>query len=146
MPGFRGKPTHVEDLHITLVFLGAVEQERRPCLERVVGQVRGKPFELSIDQVGYWSRPHILWCGPSEPPETLKRLVRDLQKSLGDCGFEPEHRPYAAHVTLARKVRPQRFRDLERPLRWPVAEFVLVASRLGGEPPRYRVLKRWPLE
>ena len=65
--------------------------------------------------------------------------------ALADCGFEPERRPYAAHVTLARKARPLRFQELQRPLSWLVGDFVLVASRTGGEPPRYRVLKRWRL-
>ena len=146
LPEFSGKATHVEDLHVTLVFLGALQQERGPCLERVAGEVRGEPFELSIDQVGYCSRPRILWSGPSHPPAALQRLVRDLQKELIGCGFKPERRPYSPHITLARKGQPQRFKGLERALRWPVTEFALVVSRLGGEPPRYRVLKRWSLE
>jgi 2'-5' RNA ligase len=145
LPGFRGRPTHPEDMHITLVFLGQVEPERRACVERAVAAVRGRPFELQIDQVGFWGRPRILWCGPGSVPDELQRLVGELKAVLADCGFEPERRPYAAHVTLARKARPVRFQELERPLSWPVGEFVLVASGRGGEPPRYRVLKRWRL-
>ncbi len=145
MPGLRGRLTHREDMHITLVFLGPVESARRACVERAAAAVRGQPFELQIDQVGFWGRPRILWCGPGSVPEELMRLVRELKAALADCGFEPERRPYAAHVTLARKARPVRFQELERPLSWPVGEFVLVAARSGGEAPRYRVLKRWRL-
>ncbi len=145
LSGFRGRPTHPEDMHITLVFLGQVEQQRRACVEQVAAAVRGRPFELQIDQVGFWGRPRILWSGPSTVPEELKQLVQEFKITLADCGFEPERRPYAAHVTLARKARPVGFQELERPLSWPVEEFVLVASRTGGDPPRYRVLKRWRL-
>ncbi len=145
LSGLRGRPTHPDDMHITLVFLGQVGPERRACVEWVAAAVRGRAFELQIDQVGFWRRPRILWCGPGSAPEELKQLVRKLMAALADCGFEPERRPYAAHVTLARKARPLRFQELQRPLNWSVGEFVLVASRTGGEPPRYRVLKRWCL-
>ena len=145
LPGFRGRPTHPEDMHITLVFLGGVDEQRRACVEAVADKTTAPAFDLVIDQIGFWRRPRILWCGPTETADALKSLVRNLGNGLKDCGFEPERRPYSAHITLARKARPVRFQELERPLSWPVGEFVLVASRTGGEPPRYRVLKRWTL-
>jgi len=145
LEGLHGKPAHPEDLHVTLVFLGDVEAQRQGCVEAVVERIRAPAFDLQIDQVGYWGRPRIFWCGPTQTPEALKMLVRDLTTGLKACGFEPERRPYAAHVTLARKARPLPFQELAQPLVWPVRELVLVASRPGIEPPRYEILKHWPL-
>ena len=145
LPSRHGKWVHPEDRHITLVFLGDVDPDQRPCIEQAADRVHGTPFHLEIDQIGYWRRPRILGCGPTHPPESLQRLVDDLQRELSICGFRPETRPYSPHITLARKARQVRFRWLDEPLPWPVREFVLVASQLGGEPPRYRVLRRWPL-
>jgi 2'-5' RNA ligase len=140
-----GRLTHAEDLHITCVFLGVVDKERQACVESVADALHAQRFELQIDHFGYWPRPRILWCGSSETPRALKELVHDLQQGLAECGFEPEFRPYTAHVTLGRKVRRMRLPKLEPPISWPVRDLCLVASRLGGKPPRYEVVRRWEL-
>jgi 2'-5' RNA ligase len=141
----KGRPTHSGDLHATLVFLGALTAERRACVERAADAVRGPAFGLTLDRLGYWPRPRILWCGPSLVPDALRGLVAALQQGLAGCGIEPDRRPYSAHVTLARKARPLAPRPLETPLPWQVSDFALVASRLGGDPPHYEVLRRWAL-
>ena len=141
----RFKATHPEDMHVTLAFLGDVNTERKVCVEAAAGQIVAPKFNFTIDHLGFWSRPRILWCGPKETPAPLLTLVRDLQNGLKNCGFEPERRPYAVHVTLARKARAVRSRTVDESLFWPVREFVLAASRMGGAPPRYEVLRRWAL-
>ena len=145
LPKHGGRELHPEDLHITLVFLGLVEPERYSCVEDVADRINAEPFGLAMDRVGYWKRPRILWCGSSQTPPALERLVRDLQHGLEDCGSQPEKRPYSAHITLARKARPVRGYDLDEPLRWPVHEFALIASHPGQTPPHYQVLKKWSL-
>lgn len=145
LPAHHGKSPHREDLHITLVFLGELEVERRRCAEQVADRLVGGPFGLRLDQVGYWPRPRILWCGASVVPEALLDLVGGLNKGLRPCGFKPERRSYAAHVTLARKARRIQPFELSDPLDWPVTDFVLIGSRLDRPPPRYEVLRRWPL-
>ncbi len=140
-----GRATHPLDIHLTLVFMGHLAAGARACAERVAEGVRAAPFDLAIDQVGYWVRPHILWGGPATTPAPLARLVKDLQDGLARCGLEPERRPYAAHVTLYRKARPASFRPLDRPIPWPVREFVLARSGRAPQAPRYEILRRWPL-
>lgn len=144
LPPHRGRPPHPEDLHVTLVFLGEVEMDARRCAEAMAGDVRGKGFDLVFDQVGYWPRPQILWCGPSVVPDALLDLVAALNQGLRGCGFEPERRPYAPHLTLARGARNVGGYRLDPPLAWPARELVLVLS----DPhltPHYQVVGRWPL-
>ncbi len=140
-----GRPTHPDDLHVTLVFLGSVKTEYRACVTRVADGIRGTPFAMQIDRVSYWRRPRILWCGPTVTPVPMERLVEELQAGLKGCGFHPEKRPYAPHVTLARKARPAETQALPEPIAWQVSDYALVASHGGPMPPRYRVLKKWSL-
>jgi 2'-5' RNA ligase len=145
LPEHRGRPVHPADRHITLVFLGDTAPEQRTCAERAAAGVRARRFELSIDRVGYWPRPRILWAGCSHTPGALLELVQGLQQALVGCGFRPERRPYAPHITLARKAHKPTEITLDKPLTWPVRSFVLMGSDLDAPPPRYRVLARWPL-
>ncbi len=140
-----GRPTHPEDLHLTLVFLGQVEAERFDCVIQAAEAVSAGPLQFKIDRAGHWKRPKILWCGPSEPSQPLQQLVEDLQEELAQCDFQPEKRPYCPHVTLARKARPMEDCALEEPLEWRAEEFALVSSLPVNEPPRYRILRRWAL-
>lgn len=145
LPAHRGRVVHPEDLHITLVFLGPVEAERLDCVEQAAERISAASFELNIDHTGLFTRSRILWCGPTETPSALVDLVRGLQRNLGPCGFEPERRPYRAHVTLVRDARIVPTGPLERLLTWRCDHFALVESLSGGDPPRYRVIREWGL-
>lgn len=142
----RGRMVHPLDLHITLVFLGMVDAVQLPCVEAVAGRQDGDAFDLSIDHTGYWPRARVAWCGPAEVPLPLQSLVDGLQRDLRACGFEPEARPYRPHVTLARDARGGATGPLVPPVVWPCNRFVLVTSTGAREPPRYEVVRQWPLQ
>lgn len=139
-----GRFNHPQDLHITLVFLGPVEEARMGCVVDAANRVSPVPFSLSIDHFSSWKKPNILWCGPSITPQPLTQLVTDLETELAGCGFPPEKRRYTPHVTLARKIQAGESGQLANFLHWPVEGFVLVGSGGQGPGPRYRVLKKWP--
>ncbi len=142
-----GGPNHPQDLHATLAFLGQVTVDQYDCLLEAADRVSGAPFTLRIDRAGYWKRPQILWCGPTETPPELTRLMADLQQELGGCGFTREKRPYRPHVTLSRKSSrpPAAALTLPRPLAWQVDTFVLMETVAGGPSPHYRIRKKWCL-
>jgi len=144
LPDHRGHRTHPQDFHLTLVFLGDLDAERRGCAEAAAGRVRGSPFVLKLDRLGCFPQAGVLWCGTSEQPPLLSDLLRALNGGLAACGFRPERRAFMSHVTLTRKARPLPARGLESPIVWPVAGFALVMAR-PGEYPRYRVERSWPL-
>jgi 2'-5' RNA ligase len=143
VPG--GRPVHPEDLHLTLQFLGPVPAQRLAAVLAAAEQVDGAPFELLIARTGYWRRPRIVWCAPLDTPPDLAALVSRLGERLAAVGYPPESRPYSPHVTLARKARGAPNGPLAEPIRWPATSFVLAASESVPEPPRYRILRRWPL-
>lgn len=144
LPDHGGRATHAEDLHLTLVFLGDSDAERRACAEKVADLVRGAPFVLKLDRYGCFPRARVLWCGASAWPQSLPDLVHALNDGLQGCGFGPERRPFVPHVTLARRARPLPARDIDPPIVWPVTAFALVIAR-PGECPRYWVQRTWSL-
>ncbi len=141
----NGRAEPIGNLHVTLVFIGDVEAGRVTAVERAVAGIPGAAFELSLERVGYWGRPRILWLGPREVPPPLYALVGHLRAAVGACGFAAETRPYLPHMTLARKVsRPPRVDAIE-PVRWSVSSYSLMESVPAAGRSAYLVLNSWPL-
>lgn len=141
--GAHRVPRH--NFHITLAFVGAVDAAVRDEMRAAAAAVRAEPFELVLERIGSWPKPRIQWLAPARPHVILSQLAADLQQALRPCGFIPEHRPYQAHVTLARKVGGEHPVEPVAPIHWPVRDFVLVHSISEAAGPRYQVIDRWPL-
>jgi 2'-5' RNA ligase len=142
----RGRPTRGANLHLTLVFLGQVAEDRIRCVEQAGDRIHAKGFALHLDQLGYWPRPRVLWAGASQPAPQLAHLVRDLNRLLEPCGHRPDTRPYAPHLTLMRKVaRCPRLLPLDAFPSWEVDAFHLLESRPAEGGVTYPVLRSWPL-
>jgi 2'-5' RNA ligase len=133
------------NLHLTLAFIGNVAAEQLACMRAAAAGVVAEPFELQLDRFGYWKRPRIAWLGCEQTPDALSELVASLNIALGDCGYQPESRPFQGHVTLVRKAQggepPADFAALS----WPVTDFCLVESVGGPDGVNYEVIARWPL-
>ncbi len=146
LPHSAGRLVVPENLHLTLVFLGSVDAHRRRCLEAAAAAVRSARFSLEFDVAGYWPRPRVLWFGCSRAPQPLLDLVAALQSGADGCGFAPDRRPYAAHLTVARKLARNPGALAIAPVRWPVEEFVLAESQTRSDRAYYRPLQTWMLE
>ena len=140
-----GRPVPVDNLHLTLAFLGNLPAEGVRCVREAAGRVSGSPFTLVLDRVGWWRRPGILWLAPVAWPPEIETLAGDLWRSIAPCGLEPETRPFKPHVTVARRCGRARPGPMT-PIEWPVSEFALIESFAGQSGARYRVCDRWPLE
>jgi RNA 2',3'-cyclic 3'-phosphodiesterase len=140
----EARPTHPDDLHLTLVFIGDVDPDRLSCIEAAADDVVVAGFELVLAQLETWPRQRVLVAAPGEPPPALFSLVAQLQQHLLPCGIVPEPRRYRPHVTLARTAPTVPRRALS--IRWSAREFVLVRSGIAGRNGGgYRVLRAWPL-
>jgi len=138
-----GRATQPESLHITLAFLGDSDPAGCDAAQAAAARVRPRPFELVLDRAGLWAHNRIAWLGASEMPQELEALVRALRSALADAGLAYDAKPFVPHITLARKVRPGSALPALRPVRWPVAGFVLVRSVLDRGGSHYAVLARW---
>jgi 2'-5' RNA ligase len=146
LPPGIGRPVSIDNLHLTLVFLGSTAAERQHCIEQALQGIDSPSFSIQLDQLGYWRKPQVLWAGstPASPP--LLALVQALQAVCVRCGCEVDTRPYQTHLTLYRKVRKAP-RDLPvmTPVIWPVNGFSLVESVTAATGAEYRVLRTWHL-
>ena len=141
--GTGGKPTPPENLHMTLHFLGHTPDELiAPLIERVAA-LPLDPFELTLDQYGYWQRARTLWLGIREMPPELADLARDLGRISHELGLPRQRRAFIPHMTLARKVNRLTPKDPPPAMHWPVNEFSLVESVLGGRHSRYTTLEHF---
>jgi RNA 2',3'-cyclic 3'-phosphodiesterase len=140
-----GRRVAPENIHLTLAFLGPVDAPFRRCAEKVASALSITAFTLTLEKTGCWSRSGILWAGPGQTPQPLLSLVQTLNDGLSGCGYQPERRAYAAHLTMARQVRRCPDRHPIEPLAWDVRRFCLVQSRVGAEGAWYEILRAWDL-
>ncbi len=145
LPRAAGRRVREENLHCTLVFLGAVEAAQRLCLEDAASLVRAEPFTLTLDRLGYFRRPQAAWLGCTTTPVALQALVSGLRYGAVTCGLTPELRAYEVHLTVARKLRRDPGRLPLMPIVWPVQQFALMESVSEPDGVHYRPLRFWGL-
>ncbi|HET7160807.1 MAG TPA: RNA 2',3'-cyclic phosphodiesterase [Burkholderiales bacterium] len=138
-----GRAIPLQKIHLTVVFVGAVERSRIANVQSCAAALAIEPFELELSTLGYWRHNRIVWAGATSCPRALAALVAALSHELAGLGIHSEDRPYVPHVTLVRNARcPPRELHMD-PLQWRARELVLVESVTGAS--RYEVLARWPL-
>ena len=125
-------------LHLTLAFLGEVDETQGAALARWVGGLSCTPGEWTLDRWGYFGRSRVVWLGSSASQPELLALHRRLWRQLETFGVKDEPRPFQPHVTLLRKARRAPPEALDAPrLTWRYRHVRLVESRPGS---RYRTL------
>ncbi len=102
----RARWTRPEGIHLTLKFLGDIEEHRVLEISNVLEVVaqEHRAFDLTLQGVGAFPRlasPRVLWVG-LKPSDELTRIHRELDKALARIGFTPEKRAFRGHLTLAR--------------------------------------------
>lgn len=143
-----GRTVHAADLHVTLLFLGAVPEARLPALFAAAAIVRARPLALRFDALECWQggRICVAVAAPNAAAQALHRQLRALAQGLG---LAVERRPFVPHITLARNLSRPLAAGLRRPLspvRVSATHFCLAESRAtpAGKS-RYTVLRSWPL-
>lgn len=145
-PSCMGLPIRAEMIHLTLAFLGALPVDRLEALYATAAQVHSPAFDLTIDQLGYWHHPQILWAGSQQSPTDLTNLADRLHAALNEAGFAFDNsRPFSPHFSLLRKASCKTLIQIPMPLDMRVSEFVLVLSETTERGASYRVMRRWPL-
>ena len=154
VPGAGWLPA--ENLHLTLRFLGELDDHLFEDVCHGLSQVGGEAFALELAGVGHFGdrrQARVLWAGV-RPSEALARLRGRVERALQNCGLPREERRFHPHVTLARLrgapvERVGRFFVehgcyASRPFR--VENFALFSSHPGYGQSVYRAEVEYPLE
>ena len=153
--------------HLTLAFLGEVDQRLLPELHERLGRAarRHKPHQLCFADGGRFGE-RALWAAVDGERRALIALADSARAAARRTGIDVDDRPLRPHLTLARNravprhgpppkvgvsvsLRPfaQALADFQG-TPWTVAEMHLVRSNppeAPGERPRYETLATWPL-
>ncbi|MCS7020462.1 MAG: RNA 2',3'-cyclic phosphodiesterase [Gemmataceae bacterium] len=151
------KWTSPDTLHITLLFLGDVDDRLLPevCRHVQAAAQTVSPFSFSVAGLGAFPtlhHPKILWAGIQQGAEQLQALHAVIAGRLVPVGlYRPEERPYTPHLTLGR-LRPdtprgQLVRELQKRINWEagltqVQEVVVFASVLDRQGPLHTPMFR----
>jgi 2'-5' RNA ligase len=138
-----GRPTRPENLHVTLAFLGNVEDARVAEVERAAGEVAPRAIPLVVDQPGYWKHNRIAWAGASVVPTGIEVLVADLRSALTKSSIGFDSKGFVSHVTLLRDAREPKAMPALAPIDWRLDGFSLMRSVTLPRGSRYEVLKSW---
>ena len=141
-----GRPVPPDNYHITLAFLGNVAADLFPEIVAGAATVPVPAITLTLDRLGYWPRPRVLWLGPRRCPQILTVLADNLWTRMESIGLPRERRVYQPHLTLCRKVRAAPAVEAPAPVRWPIASFALVESVTTAGGARYAVVEQFPDE
>jgi 2'-5' RNA ligase len=100
-----------DSIHLTLKFLGEIEDKQLADVCNIVKDVAGRHenFELSVESVGCFGgkSARVVWVGAGEGSENLLQLAKDLQQQFALAGWPAEQREFAGHMTLCRVKNSQ---------------------------------------
>jgi 2'-5' RNA ligase len=108
----------VENIHLTLKFLGDVSLTNLEILKKILRSEAGNhlPFEISIGQLGAFPskrRPRVIWVGV-EAPQELMDLQRAIESETTRLGYSRDRREFSPHLTLGRISRNANSADLRQ--------------------------------
>ena len=96
----------VEQLHVTIRFIGEVNDERAAATVDAMQPAIGvAPFDLTLGGTGVFperGRPRVVWAGIERGSAELMAIERDVSARLARLGIKPEDKPYSPHLTLGR--------------------------------------------
>ena len=144
-----------ENLHLTVRFIGEVDEGRMEDIDEALQSVEAPGFEMFLEGVGYFGRPRAarsIHVGIARNP-ALCHLHDKIESALVRARFEPERRKFAPHVTLARLDNAPVSRimafvagnNLFRDGPITVDRFALLSSFRGRNGSIYRAEQHYPL-
>lgn len=153
--GADAKWVEIQNIHLTMKFLGSVAEEKTSeIVKRMKKACRGKShISVTLDAFGGFPSlhaPRVLWAGLKDPENHLAKIASILENDLEELGFSKESRPFQTHITLAR-IRSQQNRlalvqavtdlqKIQKPIPFTIDNLTLFESHLSPKGPTYVVL------
>lgn len=149
LPEFQGKKTELENLHLTLKFLGKISEDKIKKIKDRLRKSNLKSFETKIKYLGFFdNQKHgVVWLYLSNC-DALQKQIDNRLKDL----FEPERR-FMSHLTIARtkSIKDKRkfleeLKKIEIPtIKFKVENFYLMKSELTSKDTTYKIIEEYKL-
>lgn len=96
-----------ENIHITVKFLGDINERLLPRVMETLKKIPFQPFPISVGNVtvNNLKRPFTVWCSISDSGKG-EELFRFVEDALAPLEFVKETRRFTPHATLARIKEP----------------------------------------
>jgi 2'-5' RNA ligase len=152
--------TAPENVHVTLKFLGDVDDERREdltdALETAVDEAGVGPFTAEFGGLGAFPSEEyirVLWVGVREGSTELARLHEAIEERTVEMGFDPADHEFTPHATIARMDHAGGKEEIQRALAESdpivgtrdIEAVELTESVLGDDGPDYTTVERFEL-
>ena len=102
IPGARWTPEN--QLHLTLRFIGDVNEDTAQIIDNSLKTVKFAPFTMQLQSVGFFpprKEPRVLWCGIAKN-ENLMRLQKHVERAVTTARLPHADRKFSPHITVAR--------------------------------------------
>jgi len=143
-----------KNLHLTLKFLGEINEEEVKLVKDALSEVKFRSFKVSLGNIGWFpgkDRINVIWVG-LRPEREILRLHGEIELKLG--GFFEKDDRFAVHMTLGRVKfvkDKEKFIDKLNSVKLPwidfmIKDFSLIKSELTKDGPIYSVLEKYNLE
>ena len=137
--------THKKNLHLTMKFIGEVEDSKVDEIKDRLIHIEYRKFSLNLDTIGFFPNNNfirIIWIGVN-PEEKVIELQKKIDSSLLDL-FSKDQK-FDAHLTIGRvkniKNREEfvkKIKDIKiKNIQFEVNEFKLMKSTLSKDGPTY---------
>ena len=93
-----------ENFHITLRFIGEVDEGQAADIDTLLAGIRAPAFELAVNGVGHFGdgrKLRALYARIERQP-ALEHLHNKIESAVVRAGCKPERNRFTPHVTLAR--------------------------------------------
>lgn len=102
----QGRFVHKDNLHLTLEFLGEIEETRVKDLKEILNHIEHSKFQLKFTELGHFKtrKGRIYWLG-LEHNEVLISLQASLRQKLREKKFNVDSREFSPHNTIGRNMK-----------------------------------------
>lgn len=146
------------NIHLTLKFLGEIDDKKIAEVTRVLETVAGaeKSFSIRLKSIGAFPNtnfPRVIWAGIDKGDNETKRIAAMLEERISGIGIPKENRPFSTHITIGRsrsglnriKLAPMLNTLKDNPdkegLEFKASKITLFKSTLAPSGPVYEILK-----
>lgn len=141
-----------ESLHLTLTFLGEIDEERLETAKKALSKIDFRRFPVETGNIGFFPNKEfvkVLWVDILS--DKISSLREEIENVLKKEGFDFKNLDFVPHLTVARiknirnkKLFHQILDDFRLPKMLFIAEdFAIMKSVLKKSGPEYKIVEKY---